>query len=80
MLDVQVIAKVVEYHVKPAINLNQVKERKAKAVGTLCNNLAEVFCEELSFTYFAEGIFSRASISTNPFYDMMSLRYEMYRM
>ena len=79
MLDVQVIAKVVEYYVKPAINLNQVKESKEKAVGTLCNNLAEVFCEVLSFTYFAEGIFSRASISTNPFYDMMSLRYEMYR-
>ena len=65
---------------KPAINLNQVQESKEKAVGTLCNNLAEVFCEELSFLYFAEGIFSRASISTNPFYDMMSLRYEMYRM
>ena len=76
----QVIAKVVEYHVKPAINLNQVQGSKETAVGTLCNNLAEVFCEELSFLYFAEGIFSRASISTNPFYDMMSLRYEMYRM
>ena len=80
MLDVQVIAKVVEYYDEPAINLNHVRRAKKRLLETLCNNLAEVFREELSFTYFAEGIFSRASISTNPFYDMMSLRYEMFRM
>ena len=50
-----------------------VSHSKSKAIGTLCNNLEKVFSKD-AVIYFAEGIFSRASISTSPFYDMMSLR------
>ena len=40
----------------------------------LCNNLAKPILVGRQNIYLAEGISSRASISTNPFYDMMSQR------
>ena len=41
---------------------------------SLCNNLAKSILVGRLNIYLAEGIYSRASISTNPFYNMMSQR------